>query len=182
MALKAQGTQAKKGDLLVDFPDGTRMRISSGASNVIVKALIEKFAPTHLTEPAVVWLSASDKKAYPQFIEAAKAVGLEFDLGAELPDLILVDLTDPVRFYMCEVVASDGPISELRKEALLALIRASKVPEDCVKFLTAYSDREARPFKKTVSQLALNTLVWFSTEPDLLVVLTTKGKKLLADA
>lgn len=83
---------------------------------------------------------------------------------------------------MCEVVASDGPVSELRKEALLTLIRASNVPEDCVKFLTAYSDRESKAFKKTVSQLALNTFVWFSTEPDLLVVLTTKGKKLLADA
>lgn len=180
MALRAHGAQAKGNDILIDMPDGTRIRISSGPSNEIVKALIEEFAKRHLDDPVVLWVSASDKKSYPQFVETAASVGLRFDLNAELPDLILADMTDPVKFFMCEVVATDGAVTEMRKQALLGLVRASKVPEDCVEFLSAFEDREAGAFRKNFSQLALNTLVWFRTEPDLLVILSVKNKALLA--
>lgn len=180
MALRVQGAQAKGSDIFIEMPDGTRIRISSGVSNEIVKALIEEFATRHLTEPVVLWVSASDKKAYPQFVEAAGSVGLKFDLNAELPDLILADMTEPVKFYLCEVVATDGAVTEMRKQALLGIIRASAIPENCVEFLTAFEDREAGPFRKNFSQLALNTLVWFRTEPDLLVILSAKTKEQMA--
>jgi hypothetical protein len=180
MALRAHGAQAKVSDLLVDMPDGARIRISSGPSNEIVKDMIEQFAPRHLAEPVVLWVSASDKKSYPQFAETAASVGLRFDLNAELPDLILADLQDPVRFVMCEVVATDGAVTEMRKQALLDLVRASHIPEDNVEFLTAFEDRAAQPFRKNFSQLALNTCVWFRTEPDLLVTLSTKNMAELA--
>lgn len=182
MALRAHGAQERKHDLLVDMPDGTRIRLSSGQSNEIVKALIEDFSSRHLAEPMVLWVSASDKKSYPQFVESAAAVGLHFDLNAELPDLILADLADPVRFVLCEVVATDGAVTEMRKQALLKLVRASDVPEERVEFLTAFEDRDAFPFRKNFSHLAVGTVVWFRTEPDLLVTLSTKdGKPLSAD-
>ncbi|OFC60830.1 hypothetical protein BAE30_07015 [Acidithiobacillus caldus] len=180
MALRAHGAQAKGNDILIDMPDGTRIRVSSGPSNEIVKALIEEFGKRHMDEPVVLWVSASDKKSYPQFVETAASVGLRFDLNAELPDLILADMTDPVKFFMCEVVATDGAVTEMRKQALLGLVRASRVPEECVEFLSAFEDREAVAFRKNFSQLALNTLVWFCTEPDLLVILNAKNKALLS--
>ena len=48
MILKAQGINAKTGDLLVELPDGTRIRITAGPSSVIAKDLIEQFAHRHL--------------------------------------------------------------------------------------------------------------------------------------
>ena len=174
MALKAQGIHAKVGDVFIDLPDGTRMRISAGPSADITKGLVEDFASQHLANPAVLWLSASDKKTYSQFVELAASVGLKFDPGKELPDLILADMIEPVSFVFCEVVASDGPVTEARKEALLELVRASHIPEASVRFLTAYADRESPLFRKNFSKLAVNTLVWFRTEPGLVVNLSSK--------
>jgi hypothetical protein len=173
MALKAQGIHAKDGDILIDMPDGTRIRISGGPSSNIVKGLIEDFATRHLNKPAVLWLSASDKKTYPQFVELAESVGLKFNPSKELPDLIFADMIDPVSFLFCEVVATDGAVTKPRKEALLELVKASNIPEQSVKFLSAFEDRESQAFRKNFSQLDVDTLVWFRTEPNLLVVLST---------
>lgn len=173
MTLAASGAHAKDGDVFVDMPDGTRIRLSGGMSNVIVKGLIEHFTKEHMIKPMVLWVSASDKKSHPDFAEKAKKVGLEFDLNNELPDVILADLTDNLRIIMCEVVATDGAVTTMRRDALLTIARSSKIPEECFEFLSAFEDRSAAPFKKNFSQLALGTYVWFRTEPNLLVVLKT---------
>ncbi len=173
MALRAQGIQAKDGDVFINLPDGSTLRISGGASALITKDVVEQFARRHLKHAAVLWVSASDKKAYPQFVELCSAVGLEFDLGAELPDLILADMTDPIRILFCEIVASDGPVTEARQNALFEIVDRSQIPRESVEFLTAFEDREATPFRKTFSQLAGNSMVWFRTEPGLLVTLRT---------
>jgi hypothetical protein len=165
--------------LLIELPDGTRIRITAGPSSVIAKDLIEQFAQRHLESPALLWLSASDKKSLPQFAEMSASVGLKFDLNAELPDVIFADMKEPIRFLFCEIVATDGPVSEARKQALLAIVNESQIPESAVEFLTAFEDREAAPFRKTFSQLAVDSLVWFRTEPDLLVVLSTANRKAL---
>jgi hypothetical protein len=179
MILKAQGINAKTGDLLIDLPDGTRIRISGGPSSVIAKDLIEQFASRHLESPALLWLSASDQKSLPQFAEMSASVGLRFDLNAELPDVIFADMKEPIRFLFCEIVATDGPVTEARKQALLAIVNESQIPRSAVEFLTAFEDREAGPFRKTFSQLAVDSLVWFRTEPDLLVVLSTANRIVL---
>ncbi len=176
MALRAKGIQAKDGDVLIEMPDGTRIRISGGPSSPILKGLIEDYATKHLQRPAVLWLSASDKKAYPQFVELSESVGLKFDLNSELPDLILADMGKPVQFQFCEVVASDGAVTESRKKALLMLVQASNIPESAVNFLSAFEDRESPAFRKNFSQLAIDTLVWFRTEPDLLVILSMANR------
>ncbi|MCK9377007.1 MAG: hypothetical protein M0P73_12735 [Syntrophobacterales bacterium] len=173
MALRAQGIQARGGDVLIEMPDGARIRISPGPSSEIIKGLIEDFTSRHMENPAVLWLSASDKKSYPQFVELAASVGLRFNLNAELPDLILADLGENVRFLFCEVVATDGAVTEARKQALLGLVRQSNIPPDAVQFLSAFEDREASAFRKNFSQLAMDSLIWFRTEPDLLVILST---------
>ncbi len=179
MTLRAQGVQKQKGDVLVDMPNGERVRLSTGSSNQIVKALIEEFCRAHLRIPMVLWISASDKKSYPQFQELSESVGLRFDVGAELPDLILGDMEDPVTFYFCEVVATDGPVTDARKEALLELVRESQIQEKDVRFVTAFEDREASPFRKVFSQLATDSLVWFRTEPKTIVIISTQTRWLV---
>jgi hypothetical protein len=173
MALKAQGISAKTGDLLISLPDGTRIRITAGPSSLIAKGLIEEFSARHLKDPALLWLSSSDAKAMPQLVELAATVGLRFDLNEELPDVILADLKQPIRFLFCEIVATDGAVTEARKQALLAIVRSSGIPQENIEFLTAFEDRSAPAFRKNFSKLALNSMAWFRTEPDLLVRLTT---------
>lgn len=180
MALRAKGIQAKKGDILIEMPDETKIRISAGPSSLIIQGLIEDYAKRHMTDPAVLWISESDKKEHLHLKEMAESVGLRFDLNAELPDLILAELGDPIEFIFCEVVASDGAVTESRKETLLQIIESSKIPTETVKFLTAFEDREAPAFRKNFSKLAIGSLMWFRTEPDLIILLSNhKFKELL---
>lgn len=106
-------------------------------------------------------------------MKLSAAVGLKFDVGAELPDLILADMKEPIRFLFCEVVATDGAVTESRKSSLLAIVRGSSIPEKAVEFLSAFEDRSSAGFRKNFSRLATDSLVWFRTEPGLLVVLST---------
>ncbi len=92
MALKARGALARQGDVLIELPDATRIRLSAGPSAPILKALIEDYAQRWLRRPAVLWISASDRKTQPQFVELAATVGLRFETAKFLPDLILADL------------------------------------------------------------------------------------------
>lgn len=177
MALKAQGIQAKAGDVFIEMPDGSRIRVAAGPSTDILKGLIEDYAPRHMKKPQVLWISSSDKKSYPQYVEWTDSVGLTFGLNNELPDLILLDMSKTGHFVFCEIVATDGAVTESRKEALLSLVRLSKIPETAVRFLTAFEDRGAAPFRKNFSSLALNTMVWFRTEPDLLMILSKLNKQ-----
>ncbi len=176
MALRAAGVEMRQGEVLVDLPEGSRIRIAAGPSSIIVKGLIENFARRHLKRPAILWLSGSDKKLNPHFIELSRSVGLEFDASAELPDVIVADLEPPLRVFLCEVVATDGAVTEGRKVALLARIKLSNVPQSSVRFLSAFEDREADAFRKNFSKLAVASLVWFRTEPDLVVILRKNGR------
>ncbi len=172
MKLRAARLGADATDVLIEMPDRTRTRLSAGPSSVILKGLIEDFAPRYLKQPMVLWISASDKKVHPHFVGAAALVGLAFPPNAELPDLILADLGEPVRFVFCEVVATDGAVTEARKADLLKIVHGSDIPLSQVEFLTAFEDREAGPFRKNFSALADEGIAWFRSEPDLLVRLT----------
>jgi hypothetical protein len=172
MALKAQGALARQGDVMVELPDATRIRLSAGPSTPILKALIEDYAPRWLRRPAVLWMSASDRKTQPQFVELAATVGLRFETSKLLPDLILADLGDPASFVFCEVVATDGPVDEARKAAFLELTRGCGIADASVRFVTAYLDREAPELRKTFHRVAIGSELWFSNEPELVVRLT----------
>lgn len=171
MALRAQGALARQGDVLIEMPDGARMRISAGPSSPILQAMVEAFAPRWLCKPVVLWISASDRKAHPQFVQMAASIGLKFSVSKELPDLILADLADPVRFLFCEIVATDGPVTAQRKAALTAIARQSGIDDEQLHFVTAFQDREAAAFRKTFSRIAPDSDIWFSTEPDLILKL-----------
>jgi BsuBI/PstI restriction endonuclease domain/BsuBI/PstI restriction endonuclease HTH domain len=169
MALKAKGALAKQSDVLVELPDATRIRLSAGPSTPILKALIEDYAPRWLRRPTVLWISASDRKTQPQFVEMAATVGLRIEATKVLPDLILADLGDPASFVFCEVVATDGPVDEARKAAFLELTRGCGIADVSVRFVTAYLDREAPALRKHFHRVAVGSDLWFSNEPELVV-------------
>jgi BsuBI/PstI restriction endonuclease domain/BsuBI/PstI restriction endonuclease HTH domain len=171
MALKASGVLEQHGDVFIEMPDGTRMRVAAGPSAPILKAMVEQFAPRWLRKPVVLWISASDQKTHPLFVQRARSVGLEFDPSNELPDLILADVDNPVRFVFCEIVATDSPVTAERKASLTRIAAASGIDARHLLFVTAFQDREAAAFRKTFSRIAPDSEVWFSTEPDLIVEL-----------
>lgn len=159
----------------VTFPNKETRALAPGPSSTIVKAVVEVFAPTFLSRPGVVSLSESGNKVVARDDQLAKAIGLNIAVDRHLPDVVLVDLgpAHPLLVFV-EVVATDGPVNDVKKAALLQLATEAGFPDEHVAFVTAYLDRSVQPFKKTVDSLAWGTYAWFASEPDHLVVFTAE--------
>lgn len=139
---------------------------------MITKAVIEEFAKRFMEDPAVIWLSESRRHVVARDDALAREIGLTIQPDKNLPDVILVDLgpSEPLLVFV-EVVATAGPISEVRKEALLELAKEAGFAEEQVVFVTAYGDRDDSAFKASVSELAWGSFAWFMSEPDNIVVI-----------
>jgi hypothetical protein len=177
LAINLQGAGKSRDKVVVTFPNGETRLLKAGPSSELTKAVIEVFAPRFLTEPAVVSISESASKVIARDDALAKSIGLNIEADKNLPDAILADLgPEHPRLIFVEVVATDGPVSERRKAALLELVSNAGFPKEHVAFVTAYLDRSAAPFKKNVNTLAWGSYAWFASEPDGLLELTTMRK------
>lgn len=176
IALMRGQVTASDAGVMISFPNGETRRMVAGPSSEISKAVIEEFAPRFLEVPGVVLLSESANKIVTRDDQLARRIGLRIDAARNLPDIILVDLgpEHPLLIFV-EVVATDGPIGETRKAALLRIAEEAGFPPAHVAFATAYLDRSAPAFKKTVDNLAWGSFAWFMSEPDHLVRLYEGG-------
>lgn len=179
IAIVRKGGVAGGDRVLVKFPNGETRAMVPGPSTDIVKAVVEVFAGTFLKKPGVVFLSESSNKVVARDDALAKAIGLTIISEKNLPDVVLVDLgpSHPLLVFV-EVVATDGPVNEARKAALLEIAKSANFSPAHVAFVTAYLDRSAQPFKRTVDKLAWGTYAWFAAEPDKLITLADGAKQL----
>jgi hypothetical protein len=166
--------------VLVTLPSGESRRMESGPSSRIAKSVVEEFAPRFLNEPSVLWISQSRKKSVVQDQELMQGLGLPIDQKSLLPDMILADLiADNHLLVFVEVVATDGPIDEQRKELLLKLAKQAGYSEQQIVFVTAFEDRGSAPLRKKLTELAKDSIVWCRSEPDLLIWLGENQELLL---
>jgi len=179
IALMRGGATAGGTEVAVTFPNGETRRMKPGLSSIITKAVVEVFAPTFLAKPAVLFLSESGNKVVSRDDALAKAIGLHIQADKNLPDTVLVDLgpTHP-KLVFIEVVATDGPISARRMQALQAIADAAGFPAEHIAYVTAYQDRSGAPFKKTVDALAWGSYAWFVSEPEGLIELSASRTSL----
>ncbi|AKU23254.1 BsuBI/PstI family type II restriction endonuclease [Massilia sp. NR 4-1] len=172
MALLAGGKVAKSDEVTVRCPDGTVAKLAPGPSSLISKAVVEEFAQRFLVVSALLWMSESGAKVRYQDDATAKAFGLKIDASKALPDIILANVGatgDDTALVFIEVVASDGPMNQNRKDILLSYVKESGFPEDQCYFGTAFEDRADSAFKKALPTLAWGSFVWFRSEPDRLI-------------
>jgi hypothetical protein len=171
-----RGAVAARGKISVTFPNGETRQLAAGPSSIIAKAVIEEFAPRYLEQPAVILLSESERKIIARDDDLARDIGLRIEAERLLPDIILVD-TAPRNLLLVfvEVVATDGPVSESRKRALLHLASGTQLASDQIAFVTAFFDRDHAAFKRTVGALAWQSFAWFVAEPDHLILLHGGG-------
>lgn len=170
IAIRHRGAAASNDGVLVTFPNQETRRLVPGPSSIISKAVIEEFARIFLVDPAVLWLSESGNKVVTRDEEIAHAIGIHIEADKNLPDIILVDLAgDKPLLVFVEVVATDGPMTERRRDALYLLTDKAGFDRQHVAFVTAYADRDSAAFKKTVPSLAWGSFAWFMSEPSNLI-------------
>jgi hypothetical protein len=168
--LVRQRIAAATGTVEVTLPHRGVRQLAPGDSALITKAVIEEFAPRFLYAPTVLLLSESRKKIIDIDAVATKSIGLEITPSLVLPDVVLFDTVEGDELLLfVEVVATDGPITEERRSALRSLVPTFS--DERVAFVTAYSDRASPAFRKTVGSLAWQTIVWFASEPDYVMIL-----------
>lgn len=168
--LMRRGAAAGGDRPLVQFPNGETRRLAPGLSSDILKAVVEVFATKFLAQPAVLWLSESGNKVVARDDALASAIGLKIEADRNLPDLILVDLApaEPIIVFV-EAVATDGAVTERRKEALYRIADARPFKRSNIAFVTAYQDRGTAGFRRTISGLAWNSFVWLASEPESII-------------
>ncbi|HYW54527.1 MAG TPA: BsuBI/PstI family type II restriction endonuclease [Dongiaceae bacterium] len=120
----------------------------------------------------MLWLSESGNKVVARDENLAASIGLAIEADRDLPDVILVDLAaDEPLLVFVEVVATDGPVTERRRDAISKQTDAAGFARKRIAFVTAYVDREAPAFRRTIGTIAWGTFVWFASEPDNIIVL-----------
>ncbi|GAB2498821.1 hypothetical protein CATRI_13180 (plasmid) [Corynebacterium atrinae] len=167
-ARRARALEAKEFEVAVTLPGGDVRKLEHGKSSLILKGVIEEWAPQRLKDPVVLTISEPGAKLLVQDQLLLAELGVAIDVGNLLPDALIADLgVNPVEFWVIEAVATSGPITERRKEELLAWAEEQRIrPETCY-FLTAFASRNASPAKRHLKDLAGGTYAWYLDEPEM---------------
>ncbi|MEM6737984.1 MAG: BsuBI/PstI family type II restriction endonuclease [Bacteroidota bacterium] len=168
-SIKVLRRMSSMDDVIIELPDKTTRKMEPGPSSVLTKEVIEKFIPTHLRNAGVLWISSSGNKVIQEDDELMKSIGLPIDQKTLLPDIVLVDQRNTLLLIFVEVIASDGPITEQRKKAILELCTNAGFSKNQVLLINAFKERNDTSLKKRFSALATDSLVWCASEPELLI-------------
>jgi hypothetical protein len=167
-----EGHVGAKDKVLVKLPSGESRMMEAGPSSLITKGVVEEFAPQFLVAPAVVWISESGNKVVHRDDQLAQRIGLRIDPDKTLPDMILADVgTHDLYLVFVEVVSTDGPIDEARKQSLLSIAVDGGYAPDHVKFLTAFMDRASGVFRQCLPRLAWGSFAWCASVTQHLIAL-----------
>src|SRR5438552_3663810 len=111
--------------------------------------------------------------------QLAKKIGIEVNASVNLPDIILVDLTSSaILIVFIEIVATDGAITNRRKEAMYNITDAAGFKRSEVMFVTVFQDKNSQAFRKAFENVTSNSLIWFSSEPNNVFILREGAIKL----
>lgn len=151
----------------VTLPDGTHRALNPGNSSLLIKGVIEGWAALRLESPMVLTISESGDKIFLADAARLAEIGIHISVSRLLPDALIVNLGDDVtEFWIIEVVATDGPITEERKGKFLSWAESQGIPPESCRFLTAFLSRNDPAAKKQLKHLAAGTYAWFLDEPE----------------
>ncbi|WP_251439251.1 BsuBI/PstI family type II restriction endonuclease [Microbacterium sp. USTB-Y] len=161
-------SQADHG-VAVELPGGAgTRRLEAGVASLILKTVIEKWAPLRLAHPFVVTISEPGDKIYMADEKLLGQLGLQINVSALLPDAIIADIRDDgaVQFWFVEAVNTDGEIHEARRADLIKWATSHGIQEGYCSFLTAFKSRNDAAARKRLKSLASDTYAFFADEPD----------------
>jgi len=155
---------ARKRTLLpVTLPSGEELKLTPGKHNELQAAIIKTFAPRFAPGGKVLYLGDAADKTLHLHGEELKALGVPITKHDKLPDVVIY-LPAKNWLLLIEAVTSSGPVSAGRRQDL------EKLLTDCTAdrvYITAFPDFKL--FKQHVDDIAWETEVWISENPDHLI-------------
>lgn len=147
----------------VTLADGTRIELSTGGQNVLIKKVIEEFAPRFAPGGRLVYVGDAGEKHLLNDTEYLAVLGVAIDPHGKMPDLIIHDEKRDW-LILIEAVTSHGPVNLLRHNQLKDLFLGCKAG---LVFVTTFLDRQA--MREYLPDIAWETEVWVADAPDHLI-------------
>lgn len=147
----------------VSLPNGQMVELSPGGQNVLVKAIVEQFAPRFTPEGVLVYLGDTEEKHRYYESEYLKGLGVDIDPHGRIPDVV-IHHTEQDWLVIVEAVTSHGPVDALRHNQPRDLFAGSRAG---LVFVTAFLNRFA--MKEHLSAIDWETEVWVADAPDHLI-------------
>jgi len=150
----------------VTLPGGQNRLLEPGEASQILRGVLGAWAPARLRDPVILSISEPGEKVLLADGARLRALGLTIDPQSLLPDMLIVDIGEtPPTFWIVEVVASDGPITEDRRRQLMRWAEDQRIPAGSCRFLSAFMDRNDEVARRRLKDLAVGTFAWYASEP-----------------
>lgn len=149
--------------LPVALPDGHTIELSAGGQNVLIKEIIEGFAPRFTPGGRVVYVGDASEKHLLNDTKHLASLGVEIDPHGKMPDVV-IHYGGRDWLILVEAVTSHGPVNPLRHNQLRELFADSSAG---LVFVTAFLDRVA--MRTYLPEIAWETEVWVADAPDHLI-------------
>ncbi len=133
---------------------GKKIELSPGDHSVLIKAIIEEFAPRFAHGSSLVYAGDTGDKWGYYDSELLNSLGVEVDSHGKMPDVILY-YSKKNWLLLIESVTSHGPVDGKRHEELSKLFSKSKAG---LVFVTAFPSRHI--MAQYISGIAWETEVW----------------------
>jgi adenine-specific DNA-methyltransferase len=143
----------------VTLAPGKEITLSPGGQNVLVKEIIDQFAPRFASPGKFIYVGDTDEK-FAYFDQSGLAeLGVEIEQHGKMPDVI-IHYTEKNWLLLIEAVTSHGPINPKRRQELKRLFANSTVG---LVFVTAFLTRKA--MIEYLDEISWETEVWAADSP-----------------
>lgn len=146
---------------------GKYFTLGGGDHNELERAIVERYAPTFLQNPRLVFLGDAARKTGYQNRTLMRELNLPIEIRANLPDVVLLSQSTR-ELIVAEAVVSTGIINESRLAHLVNLTSESARLGFTIQYLTAFPSRSL--LRRFADQIAWGTAVWVAAEPNNLVL------------
>jgi hypothetical protein len=144
----------------ITLPDGSKVALSPGGQNPLIKAIIEQFCPAFAPGGVVIYIGDTENKFVHLETDSLTSLGVTLDSAAKMPDVI-VHSTAKNWLLLIEAVTSAGPVDGKRRKELKELFANCKAG---LVFVTAFETR--RSMQSFISHIAWESEVWIAEDPD----------------
>lgn len=144
----------------VTLPDGSRIALSPGGQNPLIKAIIEQFCPIFTPGGVVLYIGDTENKFVHLEAKSLASLGVTLDSAAKIPDVI-VHYKTKNWLLLIEAVTSAGPVDGKRRKELKTLFTGCKAG---LVFVTAFETRRA--MQSFLSHIAWESEVWIAEDSD----------------
>ena len=147
----------------VTVASGRQIKLTPGDHSMLIKAIIEQFAPRFAPGSVVVYAGDTGAKWGYFDKELLRKLGVTVDSHGKMPDVVL-HFTEQNWLLLVESVTSHGPVDGKRHGELSKLFSGSKAG---LVYVTAFPNRQI--MGRYLGEIAWETEVWVADAPSHLI-------------